>query len=104
MVYGQFPSSSESPELVERLPLALAPATLAGVPNPSEASPVSGTMMSRGSVGLAGSSALLTDKLEALRRRHLTVLLLTGLAMAVVIGLELLALAMFVDWWLELPW
>ena len=29
---------------------------------------------------------------------------LTGMAMAVVVGVELLALAMFLDWWLELPW
>ena len=26
------------------------------------------------------------------------------MAMAIVVGIELLALAMFLDWWLELPW
>lgn len=49
-------------------------------------------------------SPLLREKLAALRQRHVTVVALTGLAMAVVLGLELLALAMFLDWWLELPW
>ena len=49
------------------------------------------------------SSRLLGDKIAALRRRHVMVLAMTGLAMAVVVGIELLALAMFLDWWLELP-
>ncbi len=50
------------------------------------------------------SSRLLRAKLDALRRRHLGVAVLTGLSMTVVVCLELLALAMFADWWLELPW
>ena len=50
------------------------------------------------------SSQLLGEKIAALRRRHVMVLAMTGLAMAVVVGIELLALAMFLDWWLELPW
>ena len=29
---------------------------------------------------------------------------LTGLAILLVVSFELMALAMFVDWWLELPW
>ena len=49
-------------------------------------------------------SRLLRAKLDALGRRHVAVHALTGLAMALVVGLELLALAMFLDWWLELPW
>jgi hypothetical protein len=49
-------------------------------------------------------SRLLGEKIAALRRRHVTVQAMTGLAMAVVVGIELLALAMFLDWWLELPW
>jgi len=50
------------------------------------------------------SSRVLGEKISALRHRHVTVLAMTGLAMAVVVGIELLALAMFLDWWLELPW
>src|SRR5262245_47447596 len=49
-------------------------------------------------------SALLLHKLVELRQRYVAVALLTGLSLATVVGLELLALAMFVDWWLELPW
>ena len=49
-------------------------------------------------------SELLHAKLAALRRKHLSVAVFTGLAMLVVVGVELLALAMFVDWWLDLPW
>ncbi len=49
-------------------------------------------------------SALLPQRLEALRRRHVLVATMAGLAMTVVVCLELLALAMFVDWWLEIPW
>src|SRR5438046_773249 len=49
-------------------------------------------------------SGLLREKINALRRRHVAVHTLTGVAMALVVGLELLALAMFLDWWLELPW
>jgi hypothetical protein len=52
----------------------------------------------------AGTSELLSERLEALRRRHVSVALLTGLAILSVVTLELLALAMFLDWWLELPW
>jgi hypothetical protein len=48
-------------------------------------------------------SALLAGKLQDLRRRHVAVALLTGWAIAAVVGIELLALAMFLDWWLELP-
>ena len=44
------------------------------------------------------------ERIEALRVRHVSVAVLTGMAMAVVVGVELLALAMFLDWWLELPW
>ena len=54
--------------------------------------------------GTVPPSSLLAGKLVALRRRHVLVAMLTGLAMAVVVGIELLALAMFVDWWLALPW
>jgi hypothetical protein len=52
----------------------------------------------------AGSSQILLARLEALRRRHVSVAMLTGLATLSVVSLELLALAMFLDWWLELPW
>jgi hypothetical protein len=57
-----------------------------------------------GGVPAVERSELLASKLEALRRRQVAVAVLTGLAMTVVVSLELLALAMFVDWWLELPW
>ena len=50
------------------------------------------------------ASALLQERIAALRRRQVTVAVATGLATVVVVGLELLALAMFLDWWLELPW
>src|SRR5882762_8381601 len=53
---------------------------------------------------LSPSSPLLNAKLCALRRRHVSVQAMTGMAMAIVVGIELLALAMFLDWWIELPW
>jgi hypothetical protein len=49
-------------------------------------------------------SALLKERLEVLRRRHVSVAVLTGLSMTTVICLEILAVAMFMDWWLELAW
>jgi hypothetical protein len=49
-------------------------------------------------------STLLLGKLAALRRRHVAVAVLTGIAMAVAVAIELGALAMFFDWWLELPY
>jgi len=49
-------------------------------------------------------SPLLQQKINKLRRRHLMVVVLTGVSMAVAVGIELLALAMFFDWWLDLPW
>jgi hypothetical protein len=52
----------------------------------------------------AASSSLLREKVDSLRRRHVTVLAATGLAMAIVVAIELTALAMFLDWWLDLPW
>ena len=48
-------------------------------------------------------SALLLGKLAALRRRHVAVAVLTGIAMIVAVSIELGALAMFFDWWLNLP-
>jgi len=50
------------------------------------------------------ASQILKEKLEALRRRHVSVAVLTGLSMTAVITIEVLAIAMFADWWLELPW
>lgn len=47
---------------------------------------------------------VLSSQLDALRRRHVGVLALTGLAILLVVSVELLALALFVDWWIELPW
>ena len=49
-------------------------------------------------------SELLLGKLAALRRRHVAVAVLTGLAMIVAVSIELGALAMFFDWWLNLPY
>src|SRR5688500_4222607 len=48
-------------------------------------------------------SRILNAKIDALRRKWLGVAVLTGLAMAVAVGVEALALAMFLDWWLDLP-
>lgn len=50
------------------------------------------------------ASGLLRGKIVALRRRHLAVATLTGVAMTILVSIELLALAMFLDWWLDLPW
>ena len=47
-------------------------------------------------------SRLLLGKLAALRRRHVMVAVLTGIAIAVAVAIELGALAMFFDWWLNL--
>ena len=49
-------------------------------------------------------SPLLRLKLARLRRKHVSTAALTGAAMAVGVGLELLALALFLDWWLDLAW
>jgi len=49
-------------------------------------------------------NALLSRKIVALRRRHVSVAVLTGLAIGVSVAVELLALEIFADWWLELPW
>lgn len=49
-------------------------------------------------------SAFLNARIAALRRKHVSTAALTGIAMAVGVGVELLALAMFMDWWLDLPW
>src|SRR5687767_7953342 len=49
-------------------------------------------------------SQLLAEKAGGLRRRHVFVQAMTGVSIAVVLGVELLALAMFLDWWIELPW
>lgn len=49
-------------------------------------------------------SGQLAAKLSRLRRRHLLTAAGTGLALWMVVGLELLALGLFVDWWLDLPW
>ena len=50
------------------------------------------------------ASPFLAGKLAGLRRRHLSVAVMTGLAIAVSVSIELLALELFADWWLELPW
>jgi len=52
----------------------------------------------------APASAFLSAKIVALRRKRVATAALTGLAVAVGIGIELLALAMFVDWCLDLAW
>jgi hypothetical protein len=49
-------------------------------------------------------SALLGGKILRLRQKHVSTAALTGVAMAVGVGIELLALAMFFDWWLDWPW
>src|SRR4051812_35283800 len=49
-------------------------------------------------------SPLLSHKIAALRRRHVSVAVLTGIAIAVSVAIEVLALEMFADWWLELSW
>ncbi|HUR47448.1 MAG TPA: hypothetical protein VMZ27_16315 [Candidatus Saccharimonadales bacterium] len=49
-------------------------------------------------------SVLLKAKIDGLRRKHLLVALATGVAMAVAVSIELLALALFLDWLMELPW
>lgn len=56
------------------------------------------------SEGAIQPSPMLARRIAALRRRHLGVVVLTGIAMAIGVGVELLALAMFFDWWLDLPW
>jgi hypothetical protein len=52
----------------------------------------------------APPSALLARKIAGLRRRHVVIAVLTGFAIAVSVGIELLALEMFIDWWLDLRW
>src|SRR3954453_23606361 len=49
-------------------------------------------------------SALLAQRLRALRRRHVGVAVLTGVALTLSVAVELLALELFFDWWLDLPW
>src|SRR3954468_21985812 len=50
------------------------------------------------------ASRFLAAKMAPLRGQQVATDALTGLAMAAGVGVELLALAMFVDWWLDLPW
>ncbi len=52
----------------------------------------------------ARPSALIAGRLLALRRRRVGVAVLTGASLVVVIGLEVLAMVMFLDWWLDLAW
>src|SRR4051794_421209 len=49
-------------------------------------------------------SRLLARKLAALRSRHIGVAVLTGLAIAISVAIELLALELFADWWLDFHW
>lgn len=49
-------------------------------------------------------SAFLSRKLQALRQRHLTVETAKGVAVSVIVCLELLALLLFADWCLDFPW
>jgi hypothetical protein len=49
-------------------------------------------------------SALLAQRLRALGRRHVSVAVLTGVALTLSVAVELLALELFFDWWLDLPW
>src|SRR5258706_3372720 len=49
-------------------------------------------------------SPFLGRKIAGLRRRHVSVAVLTAVAIAVSVAVELLALEMFVDWWMELQW
>ncbi len=51
-----------------------------------------------------GPSAILGERLADLRRRQVGVAVLTGFSMALVISVEVLAVALFLDWWVELPW
>jgi hypothetical protein len=62
------------------------------------------TIAANSTVPSVQPSALLKAKIEGLRRKHLSVAVATGVAMAIAVGIELLALAMFLDWWLDLPW
>jgi hypothetical protein len=52
----------------------------------------------------ASPSAMLAAKLASLRRKYVTTAALTGGAIALGVSVELLALAMFLDWWVDLPW
>src|ERR1043166_2811735 len=52
----------------------------------------------------APASAYLRAKLASLRRKQVATMALTGLAMAIAVAIECLALAMFLDWWLDVPW
>ncbi len=49
-------------------------------------------------------SSLLAGKLAALRRKHVAVAVLTGLALAVAVCVEVLGLAMLLDWLVDFPW
>ncbi len=49
------------------------------------------------------STSVLSEKLTALRRRHVSVQTVTGLALVTILSLEVFAFALFLDWWLELP-
>ena len=46
----------------------------------------------------------LNAKLAALRRRHVGVHCFAGIALTSIVAVEMLAVAMFLDWWLEFPW
>ncbi len=50
------------------------------------------------------ASPVLLAKLAALRRRRFAIEVGTGVALAVILCVELLALLMFADWWFDFPW
>jgi Domain of unknown function (DUF4175) len=49
-------------------------------------------------------STLIQSRLASLRFKHVSVALIEGLALVLAVSVELLAMAMFLDWWLDLPW
>lgn len=51
----------------------------------------------------ASAASTLQRKLAALRHRHTHVEVLAGLSILVLLSIEVLAVLMFLDWWLELP-
>lgn len=54
-------------------------------------------------IAFAGTSGL-RPKIVALRKRHVAVAMIGGLALVVIVALGLLSMMLFLDWWLELPW
>ncbi|MBM3847953.1 MAG: hypothetical protein FJ405_16915, partial [Verrucomicrobia bacterium] len=70
----------------------------------TESSTTESTIATQGAQPPLLRSTQLSAKLAALRLHHLLVESGKGICLSIIVCLELLALLMFVDWWVDFPW